>query len=215
MYWVKDKCHIIWLITDFKRKSTKSHETIHVVQAKPRETDNKEKKENIPPKLMTLQANSDLLFTFNLFYLIVFHLSFLGGEVITTSALQQQPVITAVIKIPLCQKLLWKETLSPKMSWKMSALWLGTEVFSWYTCLGELCKNTGCIYAIRDYNYAVKAMISAKLLLALNCQDYVHYCTVTGKDVRQKYWEGVIVIPLDIIILVYNKDILLCICRGS
>lgn len=55
---------------------------------------------------MTLQANSDLLFTFNLFYLIVFHLSFLGGEVITTSALQQQPVITAVIKIPLCQKLL-------------------------------------------------------------------------------------------------------------
>lgn len=34
--------------------------------------------------MMTLQANSDLFFTFNLFYLIVFHLPFLGGEVITT-----------------------------------------------------------------------------------------------------------------------------------
>lgn len=72
--------------------------------------------------MVTLQAKSDPFFTFNLFYLIVFHLSFHGGEVINYSALQQQPVITAVIKIPLCQKLLWKETLSPKMSWKMSAV---------------------------------------------------------------------------------------------
>lgn len=163
--------------------------------------------------MMTLQANSDPFFTFNLFYLIVFHLSFFGGEVINYSALQQQPVIAAVIKIPLCQKLLWKETLSPKMSWKMSAVWLGTKCISRYACLGELCKNTGCIYAIRDGYYAVKAMISAKLLLALNCQDYAHYCTVTGKDERQNYWEGVTVISLDAIIFVYNKDILLCVCR--
>lgn len=92
-------------------------------------------------------------------------------------------------------------------------MWLGTKFFSWYTCLGEQCKNTGCIYVIRDYNYAVKAMISAKLLLALNCQDYAHYWTVIGKDERQKYWEGVIVIPLDAIILVFNKDILLHIYR--
>lgn len=56
-------------------------------------------------------------------------------------------------------------------------------------------------------------MIAAKLVLALNCQDYAHYCTVIGKDERQKYCEGMIVIPLDAIILAYNKDILLCICR--
>lgn len=32
---------------------------------------------------MALQQNSVLFFTFNLFYLIVFHLSSLGGEVLT------------------------------------------------------------------------------------------------------------------------------------
>lgn len=81
---------------DFKRKSTKSHETVHTVQTTPREIHNKEKKENIPPKMMTLQPNSVLFF--NLFYLIVLHLSFLGGEVITTHC------ITTAARNPNCNQ---------------------------------------------------------------------------------------------------------------
>lgn len=47
--------------------------------------------------MMTLQPNS-VFFTFNLFYLIVFHLSSLGGEVITTLC------ITTAARNPNCDQ---------------------------------------------------------------------------------------------------------------
>lgn len=48
--------------------------------------------------MMTLQPNSVIFFTFNLFCLIVFHLSSLGGEVITTLC------ITTAARNPNCDQ---------------------------------------------------------------------------------------------------------------
>lgn len=69
---------------------------------------------------------------------------------------------------------------------KISTVWIGVKCPSLCTCLSEKCKQIGCIYAIRDCNYAVKTMISAKILLALNCWNYAHYCTIIGKDGWEK-----------------------------
>lgn len=184
MYCVKDKWHIVWMIIDFKRRSTKSHETVHTVQAKPREIHNKEKKENTPPKMMTLQPNSVFFFTFNLFYLIVFHLSSLGGEVITTLQYNssQKPQLRS--RVHCVKGYCGKRYFHKKCLGKCQLF--GIKWLSWYPYLSKQCKQIGCIYAIRDCNYTVKAMISAKLLLTLNCQDYAHYCTIISKDGRGK-----------------------------